>query len=206
MKKQLFLIIVIIFISIIALIFIFKNSILQSFSNYLIINQPLSKTEWLVILSGNAFDRCKKGAKLYQEKWVQKILLVGGVKSNDVKALDLDYFESDICKINLTKHYSIPDSAITVLHIGTSTFEEVQAIKDFCIKNNIKKIAIVSSSFHTRRILQVCNKFLKPENIEFTIVPAPSSQYEENTWWQSEQGLLALQAEYIKQMYYLIKH
>jgi len=35
---------------------------------------------------------------------------------------------------------------------------------------------------------------------------APSSEYDVNAWWNSEQGLLMVNNEYVKTLYYLLKH
>jgi uncharacterized SAM-binding protein YcdF (DUF218 family) len=100
----------------------------------------------------------------------------------------------------------IPDSIITEIRKGTSTKEESDIILNYCLQHHIKKAIVLSSKLHTRRINEVFRKKLKDAGIELIIHGAPSSQYNEMYWWQSEDGLIAVNNEWIKRMYYWWKY
>jgi uncharacterized SAM-binding protein YcdF (DUF218 family) len=204
LKRKLLIFFVGLFILIIAL-FIFRVKILTAIGQYLIVDTANGTTTHMVILSGGAMDRCAKAYEVWKMGGVTKIILTGGNKSKDFLSVGLDYFESDIMYQNFTKNYHLPDSVLTVIHEGTSTMEEAYIIKDYCRITNIKKITIVSSSFHTRRVSQVMKKVLSQQGIQFYIAAAPNKTYNEHNWWKNEYGLIACNNEYLKQIYYLFK-
>ena len=179
--------------------FIFKG-----LGNYLTDLDVETNANLTVVLSGGAFDRGNEAAKLYHQGKVKRILCVGGNQSGDLKSLGLNYFESDVTKINLMRS-QIPDSIITVIHQGTSTFEESGVVLNYCLENKIDTLVLVSNYFHSHRIRNVFNRKFKEKGIQVYIHGARSSRYQEEKWWQSEDGLLALSNEYLKLLYYFLK-
>lgn len=167
-------------------------------------NEATHIVEYGVVLSGGAFDRGNAAALLYKNGDIQQFVCTGKNQSPDLKAFGTDTLESDLTKLQMTKQ-GVPDSLIYLIKEGTSTLEESEAILTFCKNNSIKEIAIISSKFHTRRVHQVFTQKFKKDKIEVFIYGAPSSVYKELEWWQNEYGLIALNNEYIKQLYYLLK-
>lgn len=186
------------------LAFVFRNHILRSFSNFLVVESDFEHIETAFVLSGGAFDRGNQAALLLNEKKIDKVICTGANQPPDFKALNLDMLESELTRKHILTQ--IPDSTkVTLLKIGTSTLEESEAILAFCKTENITECVIVSSKFHTRRIKNSFKKKFEKEGVKIYISGAASSVYEENNWWQSENGLIALNNEYIKLMYYLVK-
>lgn len=179
---------------------------MRGMANFLIVEKETNHTlKYGFVLSGGAFDRGNKAALLYQEGKILQFICTGKNQSPDLKALGTDTLESDLTKLQMVKQ-GVVDSLIFLLKEGTSTLEESEAILAYCKTNKIKEIGIISSRFHTKRVHQVFTKKFRKEGIEVFIYGAPSSMYNEMEWWQSEYGLIALNNEYIKQLYYLIKH
>ena len=166
-------------------------------------NQPVH-SEVMFILSGSPFDRANEGAKLFREGWVEKIVCTGELIPHDFQALGLEFRESQLIEFRLHS-LGIADSVVDIVPIGTSTIEESQVIMSYCIENNVRSAIVLSSKFHTRRIKKVFRKEFRKAGIELCIRGAPSSQYEEGIWWKSEYGLLAVNNEYVKMLWYLFK-
>ncbi len=178
--------------------------LLRGLGHYLDDTDSSTENELCIILSGGAYDRGNEAVKLFNAHQINRIVCVGGNKSGDLKALNLDYYESDVTKLNLTRQH-VPDSLITVVQEGTSTLEEADVLLKYCRKNKIKSIMLISHIFHSHRIKQVFKKKFESSGIQFIIHGAPSSRYDENKWWESEDGLLAVSNEYLKLGYYLFK-
>ncbi len=182
----------------------FKAPILRSFSNFLMKQDAPEKVPLMVVLSGNAFDRGNEGARLYKAGYADHIVCPGGNLEHDFLITGDTVYESDLCKRNILKN-GVPDWQVTVLRYGTSTLEEADTILGYCRQHRIKKIIVVTSLFHTRRAGKVYrNKFAK-DGIQVIMRGAHDSQYDENLWWQNEYGLIGLNNEYMKTLYYLIK-
>lgn len=204
MKRKLQSILTILFILLISL-FAFKSLILKGLAKYLIVENEFTYIENAFVLSGGAFDRGNKAAELWNSNKINKIICTGANQSPDLKVLKFDTLESDLTKLQIIKN-GVPEEQVSLLKLGTSTLEESEVILKYCIENNIDEIVLISSKFHTKRIQQVFKKKFKKENIQIYIVAAPNSVYNEMEWWENEYGLIALNNEYIKQLYYLFKY
>jgi uncharacterized SAM-binding protein YcdF (DUF218 family) len=183
---------------------VFKTQILQSFSNFLIRQDPPDKADLMVVLSGSAFDRGNEGARLYKEGYTSHIVCPGGNLEELFLIQGDTVYESDMCKRNII-HNGVPDSLVTTLHYGTSTREEADTILSYCTQHQIKKIIVVTTLFHTRRAGKVYKKRFADAGITVIMRGAHSSEFEESLWWQNEYGLISLNNEYMKTLYYLIK-
>jgi uncharacterized SAM-binding protein YcdF (DUF218 family) len=183
---------------------VFKVRILQSFSNFLMKQDAPGKADLMVVLSGSAFDRGNEGARLYKEGYAKHIVCPGGNLEDILLSLGDTMYESDVCKRNITRN-GVPDSLVTVLHYGSSTREEADTILGYCKEHHIKKVIVVTTLFHTRRAGKVYKKRFAAEGITVLMRGAHASDYDEDYWWQNEYGLIALNNEYMKTLYYLIK-
>lgn len=187
------------------LVFFQRNNILSAFGKFLVYENDIEFVETAFVLSGGAFDRGNKAAELINNNKIGKVICTGANNPPDFKALNVDILESELTRKNIISQ--VQDSTIvSLLKIGTSTQEESEIILDYCIKHKLKKCLIISSKFHTRRIRKVFVKKFEKEGIEVLIAGAPSSSFDESLWWQSENGLINLNNEYIKLLYYFVKY
>lgn len=174
-------------------------------ANYLMVNDEISYVEYGVVLSGNALDRGHKAAELYHQGKIGHLVCLGANQSNDLKALGIDTLESELTHLQLIKD-GVPATAISLFPVGTSTAEEATFVLSYCQQKGIEEVAVISSCFHTKRVAQVFKKSFLKHGIKVYVLGAPSSIYEEERWWENEYGMLALNNEYVKQLYYLFKH
>ena len=65
-----------------------------------------------------------------------------------------------------------------------------------------ERVLVISSLFHLRRIGQVFEAPFAQEGITVLLHGAPSDQFDEARWWQYEEGLIMLNNEYVKLLYY----
>lgn len=190
-----------------ALLFVlvlFHAPLLRKAGNYLIDEDPLKKTPVMFILSGDAWDRGNEAVKLYKQGFTQKIVCTGENVPRLFLIAGIPFPESELTQLHLLAN-GIPASAIELLCKGTSTKEEADYILDYCRQHGLNRVAIVSTKFHTRRIGNTFRKKFNEAGIQLIIHGAPSSGYDENEWWKSENGLIFVNNEYIKILYYWFK-
>ncbi|MCH8905352.1 MAG: YdcF family protein [Bacteroidetes bacterium] len=178
-----------------------KTPLLKLAGSYLIYENELEKADALFVLGGNAYNRGNEAVKVYQQGLTDQIICTGGNTHQLVKSLGLDYMESELAKINIVRQ-GVPDSLVFIITDGTSTFEEADHILDYCKENNIESCIILSSKFHTKRIKKVFKKKFEKEGIKIMIHGAASYNYDETLWWHEEEGMIAVNNEYIKHLYY----
>jgi uncharacterized SAM-binding protein YcdF (DUF218 family) len=183
--------------------FIFRAPVLRAVGNYLIVDHKVEKADAIFVLSGGALERGEHAASLFKKDISNHIVVTGENLPNDFKVVGIDSSESRLSRMQLIKS-GVKASNITLLEKGTSTKEEAEVILKYCRANGLKKVVIVSTLFHTRRVKQVFKRKFRKQGIEILISGASSSMYNEKEWWKSEYGLLALNNEYVKQLYYLL--
>lgn len=187
------------------LLFLFRTPLLRSCATFLIEEDSLQKADAIFILSGGGYDRGNLAVKIYDDGWAPVIVCTGGNPMPELCVFDIDTLESDLARVNLLKH-GVADSVIVIIREGTSTKEEAKIILNYCLKNQLKRIIIVSSKLHTYRVNDVFRKPLKDAGVELIIRGAPSSRFKELEWWKAEEGLIAINNEWIKTFYYWIKY
>ncbi len=191
-------------IMLIALGMTFKRPIPQSISGFLMKQDPLEKADLLVVLSGGSYDRGNEASKVYKAGYAPLVLCPGGNLLRDFLIIGDTTYESDLTKAGMVKN-GVSSDAITVLRYGTSTAEESDTVLGYCREHHIRKIIVVSNLFHLRRAGKVYRKKFAGDNITILMHGAHDSQYDEEHWWENEYGLIALNNEFMKTLYYLIK-
>jgi uncharacterized SAM-binding protein YcdF (DUF218 family) len=185
------------------LLFIFRVQVFRGLGNYLIYENDLKSAYVVFVLSGSPFDRGNEAVGVFNAGYADKIICTGELIPHNFKVLGLDYPECRLTAIQIMNN-GVDSAAVMTIAKGSSTKEEAEVILDFCLQNNISKCIVLSSKFHTRRIKKTFKSKFENNGIEIIIHGAPSSQYAESKWWQNEYGLLAVNNEYVKLIYYLL--
>ena len=186
-------------------LYLFRTSILRSFATGLIEEDSLQRTEALFILSGGGYDRGNEAVRVFNAGYVSKIICTGGNSVMELCALDIDTLESYMTASNLRQH-GVPDSCVEVIRNGTSTREEAKIILDYCLQNKLRKVMVLSSRLHTHRVNKVFRKKMEEAGIELVVHGAPSSGFKELEWWKDENGMIAVNNEWLKTVYYWWKY
>jgi uncharacterized SAM-binding protein YcdF (DUF218 family) len=189
---------------VILLLWVFKVQLLTAIGNFLIAEDVPEKADAIFVLSGSPVDRAYKAAELFNKKFALNVVTTGSAIPTLFSAINLKITESELSEIVL-KRTGIPEKNIQVYPFGTSTKQEYERILNVCKEKSWSKIIIVSDRFHTRRVRFTFKKKMKNQGIECLIVGAPSLRYLESHWWKSENGLLMVNNEYIKLIYYYLR-
>jgi uncharacterized SAM-binding protein YcdF (DUF218 family) len=187
----------------IALFFVLKVPILQAMGNNLRSEDEPVKTRYLFVLSGGAYDRGHEAARLYKAGLVDTLVCTGENIQQNLLALGIDINEAQLTDSALVL-FGVPQERIIVVPKGTSTLQEASVIRDFCLKKGQLRASVLSDKFHTGRAKELIKPILKKEGIGLTMIGSPSSQYDEDRWWDSENGLIMVNNEYAKKLYYLL--
>ncbi len=187
------------------LLFLFRNPILKGIGNYLVAEDKAELTESCFVLGGNSFERGSQAIVLSNKYPEQKFVATGGNYSYQILAFDTTMYEAE-----LTKHFMVKRGVridkIEILTGSTSTLEESEEILAYCKRHGIKRISVLSSAFHLRRVRKVFEKKFMKENIQVLFLAAPDRTFDSNNWWKDEEGLITCNNEYIKLLYYFLKY
>jgi uncharacterized SAM-binding protein YcdF (DUF218 family) len=179
----------------------YRFDILRGFGNYLDDSEQPQPAQRIFVLGGGAYDRGHKAARLWHQGFAPRIICTGKYVSGTIKSLELDYTEAQLTQMRIW-NLDVDSTFVEALNLGTSTMEESDFILEYCLKNQLNKIILVSDKFHTHRIKNVFNDKFEDAEIRVIYSGAPSSRYKESEWWQEEAGLIMVNNEYIKLGYY----
>ena len=203
--KRKWIIVISAFLLLIVVLYIARIPILRAFGNHLICEDTLKKADVIFVLSGGAFDRGRQAANLQKNGFAPRIVCTGANIPGDFRAMGYNCKES-LITYTYIKSQGVDSSKIEVIPLGTSTKEEVDLIVKYCKDHKISNVIIVSTKFHTRRIYSSVRKVFIDNKIKVIINGAPSSNYDENYWWKFEDGLITVNNEYLKLIYYWFKY
>jgi uncharacterized SAM-binding protein YcdF (DUF218 family) len=192
-------------IAVVLALYIFRAPLLRSFATFLIREDSMQKADAIFVLSGGGYDRGNEAVKIFRQNYAPKIICTGGNPVVELKVFNMDTLEADMTTSNL-KRQGIADSVITEIREGTSTKEEAALIVAYCQSKKFKRVMVLSSKLHTKRVSEVFRGKLRTANIELIVRGAPSSRFNEMEWWQSEEGLIAINNEWLKTFYYWWKY
>jgi len=185
---------------------LFRTTFYRMAGDWLIVQDELEQSDAIFLLGGGAFDRVDETARLLGQGLASKVICTGSLVPNILKVLKIDHREAEVSRIGLVDNYNIPGEVVDTILSGTSTREESELVLVYCLEHDYKTVIILSSSFHTRRVNDVFKPLLEPQGIRVIIHGAPSSQYRESEWWNYEAGMIMVNNEYMKHLYYFLKY
>ncbi|MGV3638114.1 MAG: YdcF family protein, partial [Flavobacteriales bacterium] len=125
--------------------------------------------------------------------------------SSILKAEGRDVTEAELSRMAAMRAGASPQR-ILPFPFGTSTFEEAHGALHHARSLTVDTILVLTTDFHTRRVGQVFRKRFQGSGIHVLVASAPSSDYDADRWWTSEQGLLMVNNEYVKTLFYALKY
>lgn len=185
-------------------LFLIRFPLLKALGNYLSIDDPVGNVDVLYVLGGSSFDRGVGAAEILKAGHAPKAVFLGEMVPTYLRAIGDTTRESELTR-EACLRAGISEDKTELLPIGTSTFEEFNAIMEDVDSNGYERIMILSNTFHLRRMRSL-TKPLRNRGVEVVLRGAPNSSFDETLWWRSEEGLIMLNNEYTKLLYYWWKY
>ena len=187
------------------LIYIFRVQLLQGAGRFLVAEDAPQSTEVLVVLGGNSLERATEALNWYRAGRVKLLVCTGGNIPSALEAVGQPMFEAELTRKFLLEQ-GVDTNRVIALTGSTSTLEESQEVRAWAEAQGLREITVLSSRFHTGRVKRVFEKaFADSPTLVYT-AGAPALGYDEDEWWKSEEGLIMVNNEYIKSLYYLLKY
>jgi uncharacterized SAM-binding protein YcdF (DUF218 family) len=183
----------------------FRASLLTGIANAWIVNDTPEKADAIVVLGGGVEYRPFAAARLYNEGYAPKILIMD-VDLSPTERMGLKQPEKSVTRQILLRN-GVPDSGIeTVGHAVHNTYQESLGVKEWAKQNGAKQLLIVTEIFHTRRVKWLFRKQFRGTGTGIRSAAVQPWDYQSTNWWQHEQGLIAFQNEWVKLPYYWLKY
>jgi len=185
-----------------------RTPLLTGLANYLISTDvPLEKADMIFVLNGDYDTRPFYSSDLY-EQGLAPIVAIAQTESSPSELLGLVDNPTDIA-VEVMKLRGVPAEKLLVLNNSgpvTSTFDEARTLRQYVETHNIRSVIMVTSAFHTRRSRWIFERELAGVQVKLEVAAAPYINFDASNWWQYEEGLINLNNEYIKLIFYKIKY
>ena len=179
--------------------------ILRGIGNLLITEDAVAPVDEVFVLGGAIVDRGLEAANVYRQGISERFVFTGAPVPTAVEGLGIDSTEA-ACTRNEAVRSGLPLAHTLVLNKGTSTFEEAEALLAQAKADGADTVMVISSLFHLRRVGFVFRKRFQGSGITILLHGAPSQNFDEQHWWSSEEGLIMVNNEYVKLLYYWLKY
>ena len=173
---------------------------------YLIREDPLQKSDAIVVLSGTRVQRWLEAADLYHDGWAPRVVLSPGHLEDAeavLRARGVRFpSETDSIRDGLIQ-LDVPAGAIVVMPGSVdNTVQEGNALASLAARAHWRRIIVVTSKYHTRRARMACIRALRGEGV--TIVMR-ATRYDPSTprrWWSTRSDIRWVVTEFEKLLAY----
>jgi uncharacterized SAM-binding protein YcdF (DUF218 family) len=175
----------------------------------LIVNTPLAPADVIVVLSGSAVyrERTQRAAEYYRQGLASRILLTNdNLRGEWSSAEQRNPFFYERARDNLFR-LDVPADRVEVLPTTvTSTYDEALALREYAITNKLRSLLVVTSAYHSRRVLWTFGKVFRQTGIAINVqsVEAGEQTPPPLTWWLHLRGWQMVAGEYVKNVYYRV--
>lgn len=165
------------------------QAILTSLGGFLVDSQPPQPADLIVVLGGDFWGpRVVTGAELAKQGYAPIALLSGPPYQGRPQG------ERSI-EFLVEKGY--PKELFEVFaNLAESTVDEAEALRGELARRHVKKVLLVTSSFHSRRATIVLTLFCP--GVRFISIPAPDSHYRIEEWWSDDSSRRLFFSEWTK--------
>ena len=186
-------------------LFAYRYTILNGLGHFLVANDQPQTAEALFVLGGNSLERGTAAVTYHQQFPEAALYTTGGHYPSQVEAFGYHITEAELTKKCMMNN-GIDSTLITPLGSAHSTFDESNEILALCKDHGYKKIALLSSLYHLRRLRLTFEERFAKEGIQVVFIGADTENVRPDQWYRNEEGLITYFGEYIKVVYYLFKY
>jgi uncharacterized SAM-binding protein YcdF (DUF218 family) len=163
---------------------------------WLVVNEPLAAADMIFVADGGTPQRELEGAALYLEGWAPRVALTlpRDPLPEDVRRLAGEPTAQETAS-RVLRRRGVPETAIVRLdRVVDNTRQELEADADYARAHGFRRVIIVSSPYHTRRIRLTWGRRFEAE----TPAVVRATRYEPvdpARWWRSRRSLEAVAHE-----------
>jgi len=178
-----------------------RNTWLPLIASHLVVSDSLGPADAIVVFAAEE-ERARHAARLYHRHLAPVILVTGGVPIRSLEVLCQKKVTGAEFTAALLIMAGVPRSAIRVLPVGTSTYEEADAVRRFSTENRLNSLIAVSSPYHMRRVRSTLHHVFRGTPMVAQFSPAQDSEFNVHEWWRREKDFIRVTNEYMKLAYY----
>jgi uncharacterized SAM-binding protein YcdF (DUF218 family) len=165
------------------LLYLARHPLMRLAGNAWVVDEGPVASDAIVILGDDNYpaDRATRAAELIKAGWAPRAIASGRYLRPSASIAELE--EHDLID------RGVPRTAIIRLaHRAENTHDEAEAISQFIAAKGWKRIIVVTSNYHTRRLRYICER-LFPPGTALRVVAARDSDFDPDSWWHTRLGV-----------------
>jgi len=148
-----------------------------------------------VVLAGDPnYERTSFASRLVLAGEARLLIVTGGEPGPGDSAASLR---------DVAIRLGVPPEAIRMEQVSRSTHESLVAVREILARENVRRVAVVTSPYHQRRALWAARRTLL--GVEIVSRPAEPSGWRPAGWWKSRFNRRIVLGEYAKLAYYILR-
>jgi len=148
----------------------------------------------LVLAGDPNYERTKSGARIVLAGEARLLIVTGGEPGPGDSAQSLR---------EVALRLGVPVQAIRMEQVSHSTHESMLAVREILERENVRRLAVVTSPYHQRRAVWAARRTLL--GVEIVSRPADPSGWQPAGWWKTRWNRRIVLGEYVKLAYYILR-
>lgn len=185
--------------------FAFHSQILAGLARaWVVKDAPIGEVDAIIVPGGGLSTRPFAAAKLYHaDKTKRLVTFETEISASDELGITPPHHELNL---QILEKLEVPLEAIVVIgdHV-TSTWDEVEATRKWCLEHGVTSLAVVTEAYSSRRVFWAYQRGLRGSGIRLSVVTIGADDHIDD-WWRHEACLIAFQNEVVKYLYYRVRY
>ena len=159
---------------------------------WLVVADPLEKSDAIVVLGGTMYERPLEAIDLLNDGWAPRIYLFREIADwGEVELLKrgVPYTRSVDVQIDAMVRLGVRRDAIQVLDQANSTAEESIHVRRLVTREKYSRVIVVTSKQHTRRARLVMRRRLDGSGTQVIVRPSRYDLSPIDRWWSNRSTL-----------------
>ncbi|HOJ60881.1 MAG TPA: YdcF family protein [bacterium] len=193
-------------VAVLSVAYYFREPILIGIGQALVYESAIQPCDVAAVFIGGGAERLERAVELYQAGYAPRILLtMPRTLEHGVPSRDLYELERRQCQAVLDYHRIDPRD----VHWGPqpfySTYSEAVYLLEWMRRQGFDSALVVTGYFQSRRAKWSLDRVFQNQSIDIRLVPAPPDLYSATRWWRHEEGIVMVENEYLKNLYYRVR-
>lgn len=178
-----------------------EASVMTGVAEMVIVREPLSRADYIVVLNGRVDSRAFRAADAYLHGFAPRIL-IAEVAERSISRRGEPPTEHLHERIGLSlQELGVRPTAIEYMSFpqgAMNTRDEARALREFLLRNPARRVIVVTSDYHTLRARMILRQELRGMDVELKMAPARTDDVQPGDWWKTESGRRVYGTEFLK--------
>ena len=158
---------------------------------WLVVEDPLEKSQAIVVLSGRLPVRALEAAKIYRGGYAPQVWLTRIEEPEaSLKQMGINFVGEDFYNLRVLVHEGVPADAIHVLPKSiVNTADEMRVVGAELAEAKLRSVIIVTGKAHTRRVRTLWRR-LAADKGRAIVRAAEQDPFDPQHWWRDSSDAL----------------